>query len=44
VRLLLDKGDDVDSKSKSGRTPLSWAAGGGHEAVVSLLAPLTLDS
>lgn len=27
----------MDSKSKNGRTPLSWAAGGGHEAVVKLL-------
>jgi ankyrin repeat protein len=31
--------DDVDLNSKDnfGRTPLSWAAEGGHEAVVKLL-------
>ncbi|KAF1994409.1 hypothetical protein P154DRAFT_527092, partial [Amniculicola lignicola CBS 123094] len=28
---------DVDSKDKYGRTPLSWAAENGHEAVVKLL-------
>jgi ankyrin repeat domain-containing protein 50 len=28
---------DVDSKDKYCRTPLSWAAGNGHEAVVKLL-------
>jgi ankyrin repeat domain-containing protein 50 len=38
VRLLLEKSVDVhDKDSRSGRTPLSWAAGRGHEAVVRLL-------
>lgn len=37
VMLLLDMdGVDPDSKDKSGRTPLSWAAGNGSEAVVKL--------
>ena len=38
VRLLLDKGADIESKNyNGGRTPLWWAAGKGHEAVVKLL-------
>ena len=39
VKLLLETGkDDVELKyKKDGRTPLSWAAKGGHEAVVKLL-------
>ena len=37
VKLLLEKGADVESKSSSSRTPLSWAAENGHEAVVKLL-------
>ena len=42
VKLLLETGRvDVDSKDYStngyGRTPLSWAAENGHEAVVKLL-------
>jgi ankyrin repeat protein len=28
---------DIDSKNDYGQTPLSWAAQGGHEAVVKLL-------
>jgi ankyrin repeat protein len=36
--LLLDTGKfEADSKENNGRTPLSWAAGKGHEAVVRLL-------
>ncbi|KAF2191875.1 hypothetical protein K469DRAFT_344388 [Zopfia rhizophila CBS 207.26] len=34
VKLLLEKGAALESKSNSGRTPLSWAAQNGHEAVV----------
>ena len=34
VKLLVEKGADVESKSRYGRTPLWWAAGNGHEAVV----------
>jgi ankyrin repeat protein len=37
VRLLLENGAELDSKSQSGQTPLSWAAKKGHEAVVRLL-------
>jgi ankyrin repeat protein len=34
---LLKKGYQSDYKDSYGRTPLSWAAGNGHEAVVKLL-------
>jgi hypothetical protein len=38
VKLLLEKGAELESKDEDyGRTPLSWAAGNGHEAVVKLL-------
>ena len=39
VKLLIETGKvDVDSKDNyHGRTPLSWAAENGHEAVVKLL-------
>ena len=37
VKLLLEKGADVECKSNDGRTPLWWAAEKGHEAVVKLL-------
>ena len=37
VKLLLEKGADVESKDKYGRTPLWRAAAHGHEAVVKLL-------
>ncbi|RHZ48634.1 ankyrin repeat domain-containing protein [Aspergillus thermomutatus] len=37
VRLLLEKGANVDSKHDGERTPLSWAAAYRHETVASLL-------
>jgi ankyrin repeat protein len=39
LKLLVDTGKvDVESKdSINGQTPLSWAAVGGHEAVIKLL-------
>jgi ankyrin repeat protein len=37
VKLLLEKGAELESKDNNGRTPLSYAAGKGREAVVKLL-------
>jgi ankyrin repeat protein len=37
VRMLLDKGADVEAKDEDGRTPLLCAAERGHEAVVRML-------
>ena len=37
MKLLLEKGAELESKDEYGRTPLSWAAENGHEAVVKLL-------
>ncbi|KAG4432770.1 hypothetical protein IFR05_011753 [Cadophora sp. M221] len=37
VKLLLEKGAELETSSSSGRTPLSFAAARGHEAVVKLL-------
>ena len=37
INALLTRCHDLDSKDDYGRTPLSWAAGQGHEAVVKLL-------
>jgi ankyrin repeat protein len=37
VKLLLEKGAEVESKDKYNQTPLSWAAYEGHETVVNLL-------
>jgi ankyrin repeat protein len=37
VRLLLEKGTDVESGDAYDRTPPQWAAKKGHEAVVKLL-------
>ena len=44
VKLLLEKGADLESKDWAGRTPLSRAAEKRHEAVVKLLASITMDS
>ena len=44
VKLLLDKGADVDSKDKDGRTQLFLAMANGHEAVVKLLVKLCTES
>ncbi|KAL8364889.1 hypothetical protein RB595_003936 [Gaeumannomyces hyphopodioides] len=43
LKVILQRADQIgtdigiDSKDEVGRTPLSWAAGNGHEAVVKLL-------
>jgi ankyrin repeat protein len=37
VKLLLEKGAELELKDNYGRTPLSLAAETGHEAVVRLL-------
>ena len=42
VKLLLEKGAEPEAKDYIyGRTPLSWAAANGHEAVVKLLTTIT---
>jgi ankyrin repeat protein len=43
VKLLLEKGADVESKGYNGRTPLSWAAESGDEAVMKLLLEKEVD-
>ncbi|KAJ4387255.1 hypothetical protein N0V93_007844 [Gnomoniopsis smithogilvyi] len=37
VKLLFEKGAEIEAKDTSSRTALSWAAGDGHEAIVKLL-------
>ncbi|KAL6831272.1 putative kinesin [Trichoderma sp. SZMC 28015] len=37
TEMLVSAGVDINIKEKSGRTPLSWAAGNGHESVSRLL-------
>jgi ankyrin repeat domain-containing protein 50 len=39
VKLLLEKGAELEAKDGEGRTQLSWAAVNGHEGVVKLLTP-----
>ena len=41
VKLLLEKGAELESKDTNGRTPLAWAAANRHEAVVKLLTSIT---
>ena len=36
-RYLMEKGAKLESKSKYGQTPLSWAAAKGNETAVNLL-------
>jgi ankyrin repeat protein len=43
VRLLLEKGADVEAKDNSGWTALHYAARRGHEAVVRLLLEKGVD-
>jgi ankyrin repeat protein len=43
VKLLVEKGADLESKDSDGRTPLSWAAENGYEAVVKLLVEKGAD-
>ena len=43
VSTLLDKNANVESKDMEHRTPLSWAAENGHEAVVKLLLDKNAD-
>jgi ankyrin repeat protein len=43
VKLLVEKGADLESKDRFGRIPLSLAAMNGHEAVVKLLVEKGAD-
>lgn len=43
VQLLLDKGADLDSRDRHGRTSLLWAAARGRDLVVALLSSRTVD-
>jgi ankyrin repeat protein len=40
VKLLLEKGAELETKSYKGWRPLSWAAAWGHKAVVTLSASI----
>jgi ankyrin repeat protein len=44
VRLLLDRGVDINAADEWGRTPLWWAVERGHEAVVRLLLDRGADT
>ncbi|KAJ5152754.1 uncharacterized protein N7482_009232 [Penicillium canariense] len=43
VRLLVEKGADIEARDTSGRTALSWAAEKGHENIVRLLLEKGVD-
>ena len=43
VKLLLDKGVDLNSKDKDSRTALMWAAHGAHIDTVKLLLEKDTD-
>lgn len=44
LRSLLDDGAEVDAEDEQGWTPLTWAAGQGHEGVVRLLLERGADA
>lgn len=43
VKLLVEKGADIEAKDRDGQTPLSWAAVAGHRTVVELLVEKGAD-
>ena len=43
MRLLFEKGVDPDFKNEYNRTPLSWVAEDGHDAVIKLLLEKGVD-
>lgn len=43
IKLLLEKGADLESKDNDGRTPLSWAARNGQMVVMVLLKEVKVD-
>jgi len=43
MQLLLEKGIDTEAKDDTNRTPLSYAAKNGHEALVRLLLEKIVD-
>ena len=43
VRLLLEKGADIEAKDRDGRTALDWAAHNRHEEVIRLLSDKAMD-
>ena len=44
VKVLLEKGAEIESKDKDGRTPLSWARKGGDEGAVKVLLDKGADT
>ncbi|KAL6791219.1 hypothetical protein GGI42DRAFT_336400, partial [Trichoderma sp. SZMC 28013] len=43
VKLLVEKGADIEAKDGYGKTPLIWAAENGHESIVKLLVEKGAD-